>query len=256
VEQVINEHQRQALNEFGFRAAVPLFCALGEDADHLATGTFIGVGEKCFLLTARPILDECEAEHIAIATSPEGSGLRTLGNLLIHKPIDQPGTEINIVGIEIQDEKTIDIVEAGWRMVDMGIGDEANDSDEVVLIGYPSATLDKANIRITGRPASIIIALVQEIPSDATPPINPTLHLFLELPREAIDPAGEIVDIAPIGRMCGCAIWQLRELADDELWSPDRALRLVGVQTSARSGSYFRGKRWTYVHNLLEQIRS
>jgi hypothetical protein len=30
-------------------------------------------------------------------------------------------------------------------------------------------------------------------------------------------------------------------------------MRLVGVQSSARTGSYFRGKGWAYIRNLLEQ---
>ena len=254
MQSLINENQSQALVEFGFRVAVPLFRAIGEDADHLATGTFVAVGEKCILLTARHILEECDAEQIAIATSPEGSGLRTLGNLLIHKPIDVPGTEIDIVGIEILDERTIDIVRAGWRIVDMAIGGEASASEAVVLIGFPSATLSRANMKIMGRPTSIITALEQNIPSDAEPPISPTLDLFLKLPREAIDPAGDIVGIPPICGMSGCGIWQSREPADKTLWTPDRELRLVGVQSSARKGQYFRGKRWAYIQNLLGQI--
>lgn len=251
---VINAHQQQALDTLGFRAAVPLFRAIGEDADHLATGTFVAVGEKRILLTARHILDDCEPEQIAIALSPEGSGLRTLGNLLVHKPLDLPGTDIDIVSIEIQDRQTIDIVEAGWRVVDMAIGGDVDPSGEFMLIGFPSATLDKKEMRITGRPTSIITALMDDIPVDATPPAEPTLDLFLQLPREAIGQAGAIVDIPPIRGMSGCAIWQLRETGDGELWSPDRALRLVGVQSSARVGGYFRGKRWAYIRSLLALV--
>lgn len=254
MESVINEHQRQALDTLGFRAAVPLFCAIGEDADHLATGTFIAVGDKCVLLTARHILDTCEPEQIAIATSPEGSGLQTLGNLVIHKPIDHPGTEIDIVGIEIVDRETIDIIKAGWRVVNIAIGGEADAGGELVLIGYPSATLNKKDMQIVGRPTGIVTALMDDVPANATLPVDPTLDLFLQLPRKAIATAGAIVDIPPIHGMSGCAIWQLREIADGEFWSPDRALRLVGVQSTARSGSYCRGKRWAYIRNLLKQV--
>ena len=254
VEAVISEHQRQALDTFGFPAAVPLFRAIGEDADHLATGTFVAVGEKLILLTARHILDQSAPEHIAIAETPEGSGLRTLGNLLIHKPIDLPDTEIDIVGIEVQDQETIDIIECGWRVVHIAIGDEADANGEVVLIGYPSATLDRKDMRITGRPSGIVTALLGDIPVNSAPPVNTTLDVFLQLPRKAIAKGGAIVDIPPIQGMSGCAIWQLRETTDGELWSPDRALRLVGIQSSALSGSYFRGKRWAYIHHLLENV--
>lgn len=254
MEAVISEHQRQALDTFGFRAAVPLFRAIGKDADHLATGTFVAVGEKLILLTARHILDQSAPEHIAITETPEGSGLRTLGNLLIHKPIDLPDTDIDIVGIEVQDQETIDIIQAGWRVVHMAIGAEADASGEVVLIGYPSATLDKKDMRITGRPTGIVSALMGDIPANATPPSNATLDLFIQLPRKAIAKAGAVVDIPPIHGMSGCPIWQLRDTADGELWYPDRALRLVGVQSSARPGSYIRGKRWAYIHHLLENV--
>lgn len=249
----ISAHQQQALDTFWFRATVPLFHAIGEDADHLATGTFVAVGEKRILLTARHILDDCNPEKIAIAQSPQGSDLWTLGNLLVHKPIDLPGTDIDVIGIEILDRRTIDVVEAGWHVVDMAIGGEADPSKEFILIGFPSATLRKKEMQITGRPTSLITALMHDIPADATPPAHPTLDLFLQLPREAIGPAGEIIDIPPIRGMSGCAIWQLRETGDGELWSPDRALRLVGVQSSACAGSYLRGKRWAYIRSLLEQ---
>lgn len=251
---VINAHQKQALDILGFRAAVPLFHVLGEEADHLATGTFVAVGEKRILLTARHILDNCKPEQIAIPLSPEGSGLRTLGNLLVHKPRDLPGTDIDIVGTEILDRQTIEIVEAGWRVVDVAIGGEVDPSGELMLIGFPSATLNKKEMRITGRPTGIITALMHDIPVGAIPPAEPTLDLFLQLPRDAIGPAGAIIDIPPIGGMSGCAIWQMRETGDGELWSPDRALRLVGIQSSARAGSYFRGERWAYIRNLLALV--
>jgi hypothetical protein len=86
MEQEIGEMQREALDQFGFRSAVPLFRRIGEAADHLATGIFITVGCRLFLLTARHIFDKCGPEDVAIATSPEGSALRTLGNLIVHKP--------------------------------------------------------------------------------------------------------------------------------------------------------------------------
>jgi hypothetical protein len=136
MESVIKQHQRQALANFSFRAAVPLFRAFGEDADHLATGTFVAVGEKRILLTARHILDRLDPKDIAIARSSEGSELQTLGNLIIHRPVDQPGTEIDIVGIEILDRETISIIEAGWRTVEMAIGDEADASGELNRPGF------------------------------------------------------------------------------------------------------------------------
>lgn len=254
MEAVIDDNQRQALEMFGFRASVPLFVAIGEDAAHLATGTFVAVGRKSILLTARHIFDSCAPEQIAIATSPEGSILRTLGKSVIHRPIDQPGTEIDIVAIEILDLETIDIVKAGWRAVDVAIGEDAKANGELVIIGYQTAMLNKKGSRIAGRPTGIFTKLMDNIPSDSSPPTDPNLDLFCHLSPKAMTMAGTIIDIPPIHGMSGCAIWQLREVDMDELWIPDRALRLVGIQSAARSGSYLRGKRWSYIRNLLEQV--
>lgn len=137
----------------------------------------------------------------------------------------------------------------------MATGDEANTSDEIVLIGFPSETLNKASMRIKGRPTSIATALMRGIPSAAKPPICPTLDIFLKLTEEAIDPAGDVVSMPRIAGMSGCAIWQSRGSTNDALWTPNTGLRLVGVQSSALSGQYFRGKRWAYIQNLLEKIR-
>lgn len=93
----------------------------------------------------------------------------------------------------------------------MAIGDDPDASGKVVLVGYPSATLDKEDLRITGRPTAIMTASMDKVPANSTPPVNPTLDLFLQLSRRAIDEAGEIVDIPRIHGMSGCAIWQLRE---------------------------------------------
>lgn len=247
----ISEIQQQALDTFWLHTTVPLFRAIGEDADHLATGTFVAVGQKLILLTARHILDSCKPEDIAIAETPNGLSLRTLGKILIHKPNDLHDTEIDILGIEVHDQEIIDIIKAGWRVVDITMGAEPDSASEVMLIGYPSATLKKMDMRITGRPTKINSALLDDIPSNPTPPTNPALDMFLQFSRTAVAMGDKIVDTPPIKGMSGCAIWQLSKTVDGELWSPDHALRLVGIQSSVRPGSYFRGKRWAYIRLLL-----
>ena len=253
MEQEISEKQREALDQFGFRSAVPLFRRTDESADHLATGIFIAVGCRVFLLTARHILDKCKPEDVAIATSPEGSALQTLGNLVVHKPIDVPGADIDIVAIELLDDETKRIIYDGWRVIDPSMGGDAYGTGELVLIGYPSETLKMEGINIKGGPTGIITAPLALTPSNANPTANPALDFFLQLPRRAVVVGGQVVEIPAIQGMSGCAIWELREVAEGALWSPDRALRFVGIQSSAKPGHYFRGKRWSFVKAMLDQ---
>ena len=87
----IDENVKKAIEDFGFRSSVPIFKAIeGDDADHLATGTFIRSQDKLFLLTARHILDDCNPGDHAIARSPGGSRLQTLGISDAFRPVDDP----------------------------------------------------------------------------------------------------------------------------------------------------------------------
>lgn len=251
-----HRQQLKALDMFGFRAAVPLFRADGEDGDHLATGTFVSVRGKLVLLTARHVLDEIEPEAIAIARSPEGSQLQTLGSLVVYTAKDASGVglDIDIVGFEILDPETVQIAKDGWRVVDISIGDSALGTGEVLLVGYPSATLRKRGMQMTGRPHGIITKIMPGAPGDAVQPVDPVLDLFLHLSRQSIVEGGDIVGTPRIEGMSGCAIWELRQPAEGSLWSPERVFRLVGIQARARHYDYFRGKSWRYIEALLQQI--
>ena len=253
----IDKHQLEALDLFGFHAAVPLFRADCEDADHLATGTFIAVGDKLVLLTARHVLDQCKPEDIAIAEKPEGSQLRTLGGLAVHTAADVSGAgiDIDIVCLEIQDAETIEIARTGWRVVDISVGDAAIGNGELLLVGYPSATLKKHRMKLTGRPTGIITRMMTSVPPEAVQPVDPVLDMFLHLTGQSVVEGGKIVDTPRIEGMSGCAIWELREPAEGELWSPERVFRLVGIQARARHYDYFRGKSWRYIEAMLRRIR-
>jgi hypothetical protein len=104
-----------------------------------------------------------------------------------------------------------------------------------------------------GCPTGIITAPLAPMPSNANPAANPALDLFLQLPRDAVIAGGEVVEIPAIQGMSGCAIWELREVAEGALWSADRALRFIGIQSSAKPGRYFRGKKWSFVKAMLDQ---
>jgi hypothetical protein len=248
----IKEQEILALEGFAFKASVPLFCALGEDADHCATGTFVETGKKLFLLTVRHVLDECEPQNIAITGSPADSDLFTLGNLIVHTPKDMCDVEIDIIGIEIQDQQMIDKIKSGWRVVDITIGEHPSISADKLLVGYPSDKLNKNGLNLSGKPIAFSCSLCEAIPTNAKLPIKPELDLFLQFPTEAVEKGGEIVEVNKIQGMSGCAIWELRELLDEEIWTPERALRLVGIQSSAAQDNFLRGKKWAYICEVLK----
>ena len=250
------DQEKLALENFAFKASVPLFRAIAEDADHCATGTFVEIDEKLLLLTARHVLDECEPQNIAIARSHLGSELFTLGNLIVHTPNDTSDVEIDIVGIEIQDQEIIDVIKSGWRVVGVSIGKHQSTSAPKLLVGYPSDKLEKNGFNISGRPIAFSCLLCSSVPPNAKHPVKPELDLFLNFPIAAVQKGGERVGVDKIQGMSGCAIWEVHETSNGEFWTPERALRLVGIQSSAAQGNFLRGKGWGYISEVLKAAQN
>ncbi|KAB2674217.1 hypothetical protein F9K85_17780 [Brucella tritici] len=250
----IDNNIKKAIEDFGFRSSVPIFKAIeGDDADHLATGTFIRSQDRLFLLTARHILDDCNPADLAIARAPEGSRLQTLGISNVFKPIDDSSVDVDILCIEIKEPEVHTIVNEGWRAVDIAIGKDPELHEDVLLVGYPSATLKKDGMKLSGKPTSYRTSVMETIPLGARQPVKDGLDIFLALDREGVSFSGERFCSPAIGGMSGCAIWQFADVQDAELWTPDRALRLVGIQASASPGQFFRGKQWRYIEQLICQ---
>lgn len=250
----IDNQIKKAIEDFGFYSSVPIFKAIeGDDADHLATGTFIRSQNKLFLLTARHILDNCDLGDLAIARSPEGSRLQTLGISNAFKPVDDSCVDVDVLCIEIKDPEVHAIVRQGWRAVDISIGKDPELGKDVLLVGYPSATLKKDGMTLSGKPTSYRTSVMATIPQEARQPVKEDLDLFLILDHEGVSFSGEHFCSPEIGGMSGCAIWQFTEVQNTEFWTSDRALRLVGIQASALSGRFFRGKQWRYIKQVITQ---
>ena len=248
------QQQQLALKEFGFKASAPLFRAMGEDADHLATGTFFEKCGKLILLTARHVVDEAKLENIAIAESPSGSGIFTLGTIVVHMPKDIEDAEIDIIGIEILDQSVIEKIRTGWKVLDISVGAPQSSETQKTLVGYPSERMVKDGFVLRGKPVAFHCAPLGSIPGNARQPVNPDLDLFLEYPEKALELGDKTVSLGLIKGMSGCAIWEAHSLPGSEVWSPEKALRLVGIQSSAAKGSFVRGKKWEYIKEVIKAV--
>jgi hypothetical protein len=115
---------------------------------------------------------------------------------------------------------------------------------DVLLVGYPSATLKKDGMKLSGKPTSYRTSVMATAPQSARQPVSAELDLFLVLDREGVSFSGERFCSPAIGGMSGCAIWQFTEVQNTELWMPDPTAlfpsvrnRLEGVMRQCGTGS-------------------
>ena len=88
-------------------------------------------------------------------------------------------------------------------------------------------------------------------PNHAKPPIDPDLDIFLHYDAEAEALDGSVVKTPDLPGFSGSAIWEYRDLVGG-LWSPAKAIKIVGIQTSWLDGHYARGKAWAYAMHMIQ----
>jgi hypothetical protein len=79
------------------------------------------------------------------------------------------------------------------------------------------------------------------------------LDLFFEYTGRASTIDGKTVTTPHLGGTSGASVWECRELTGGGIWTPERALKIVGVQSAFVRGRYFRAKSWEAVLQLLRQ---
>ncbi len=92
------------------------------------------------------------------------------------------------------------------------------------------------------------------VPENAKSPVYPALDLFSAYDPEAIDAVTKAsIKTLPLEGCSGASIWQYEEPKAGALWSPERCLKIVGVQSAYRKDQYFRAKSWAAVLEIMRQ---
>jgi hypothetical protein len=90
-------------------------------------------------------------------------------------------------------------------------------------------------------------------PDDARSPVHPELDVFFDYGKEAPDRERKTVALPHLGGTSGASVWAYRKPSGGPLWTSERALKIVGVQSAYLAGHYFRAKSWAAVLKILRQ---
>jgi hypothetical protein len=247
---MIDVDKKLAIEQFMLRVTIPIFCRTARGIS-TGTGTLFEIGDECFLVTARHIFDNLEAEHWEIPDNPTDARSLALGRFVLHRPTDEA---IDIAVLELQENNTIDAIRKGWRLLTPEHAAIASPQGTFLLCGYPSERLQMSKGRLCGSPISGYTERLKEVPENAEAPVDERLDLFFHHNTQATNISGELISTPRLGGTSGSSFWEYNEPVGQSVWTPESALRIIGIQHSFRRGEFIRAKSWEFVRALLRKI--
>jgi hypothetical protein len=98
-----------------------------------------------------------------------------------------------------------------------------------------------------------VSSLLREVPEDANE-VREGLDIFLMHRENGEDLDGGTSEMPNLKGVSGASIWGVIPNSGGCVWSAKSRLRVVGLQTSCRSGSYIRGKNWELVARVFKRF--
>jgi hypothetical protein len=213
-------------------------------------------------VTARHAFENPKVRNFTIPTDPKVSNFKRLGRHILYWPDDEA---VDIAVLEILETSTIDVIKKGWRLL---IPEQhsaiASPQGTFLLCGYPSEWAKIIGQRFRGTQLIAYTTRLKELPKDAVSPVDERMDLFFRhttngrdlRPRNADQPirGDRNPNNLNLAGTSGASVWEYYHLANQSLWTPEAALRIIGIQHSVRKGHYIRVKSWAFVMALLGQI--
>lgn len=247
-------HEAVAIEKFVQSVTIPILLETEKGAGLLATGTLFEIAGYRLLVTARHIFDHVpDLATLSYPENPRRGGLHTFGSLKLFKPIEE---HFDVAVLELLEEETIARLKQGWRFLtlsNVALPSATAQDGSFFVSGYPGELTSNVGDWIQGKIVTAYTQRIPETPFDATPPVIPGLDLFFDYHRQATSIAGEEIQTPEMEGISGASIWEITAEVDS-VWSPESAVRVVGVQSAFRHSKYMRAKDWRAVTKVLEQI--
>jgi hypothetical protein len=259
-------HQLQAIQEWMARTVIPL---LYDDPsgklDSYGSGVLIESNGNILFATARHnlfFLDQTTRRELTRLAIPlpdrEDPGknhpVNTLGLFDLLWPSNSQGQDIDVALLHLKDPDLIAALRKSWTVVDRSKAVAASRQGSFVLSGYPSDRVRPTSQGICGSLNTIYTERMLQTPQNATQPVNSKYDLFFHYDLNATDLEGNVVKTPTAPGMSGSVVWELYR-TDNEVWAPEKVLKMVAIQSSWMKGNFARAKSWAYVEHILNESK-
>jgi hypothetical protein len=229
-----------AIEQFMRSVTVPLFT--GEDARVFAgTGSLFAVADRHFIVTAAHVVEEVKnPAELACPEHPVKGEIYSLGSITVARP---QKSSIDVAVMEMTSPETITRMREGWRFLGLRNIRAPHDRGVFVLSGFPVALGSHMNGKVLAPMATVYTERLLDVPTEAKIPVDPTLDLFFHYDKEGVTLSNHPFTSPSLKGASGGSVWEYTPVRG-ALWSPEAAVKVIGVQSAFLRDQYFRAKNW------------
>ncbi|WP_208280498.1 trypsin-like peptidase domain-containing protein [Massilia oculi] len=250
---MLSEFEVAAIQKFTLGVTMPILVEAPDGSVCLlATGTLFRIGEQHLIITARHVFDDVMPEWLAYPAAPMGGDTHTLGEYTVFKPKEK---HVDVAVLRLESAETIDRLTKSWQFLSLENVARPVDNapDKAFFVaGYPGAMTQMVGAKLHGNFVAVYSQLIPETPLEAKKPVVPDLDMFFDYGKKAQKVGGGEIDSPELPGVSGASVWQIGQV--DGIWTPEAAVRVVGVQSSYKHSEFFRAKSWLAVAQVLDQI--
>jgi hypothetical protein len=246
--------QWELLRQYLFEVIVPIFYDNGETLEAIGTGTLLDVGDHLLLVTAAHVLEGYDGSKLVSPWDRKSGKTASWGThgYLTPKSSDR----LDVAMVELQYPETVADFRKNYRRLTLDqIAAPSTEGATYILAGYPECMTTVDDTMINQRPIAFYTEILTDTPKGWVNFHNPSQDLFFKLGTKARELfTGEEQSVPKLQGASGCVIWELSPY-DGPLWTPQKALKAVGIQRSAKpADGWFRATKWLPVAGLIAKF--
>jgi hypothetical protein len=232
------------------------------------TGTLFEFNERYFIITAAHVISpiEIKKEFVGIPIKQNMGEVFVLGNCKFYYPSDEMiKDKIDIAVVELSAELSKHL-KVNYRFLSYENIELNHISKHVYVSGFPKGydILDIQSSRMIGVPfrfRSNLRNATQEEEGDC----DQNIDLLVDYPEYYYlkgDESRKEKAEEELKGISGCPVWTWKDKLDD-LWAPEKVLKVIGVQTAVHPGRWIKATNFQYVlaafknidANIYEELR-
>lgn len=144
--------------------------------------------------------------------------------------------------IELLDESVKSALLNNWGSVPASQISEASLDGTFFVFGYPSEKLHQVDKTLMCSLITACTKRLSEPPTNASGVVDPNIDLFFLHDEVAEDEDGVQISSPHLRGVSGGGIWEILDAKPGELWTAEKNMRLVGIQSSTIHGEWLRAK--------------